>query len=369
MAGIRKRTWKNKSGKHTSYEITWVVDGKQYRKSGYESLIDAQVDLANVITGDNSNVKFGVLAENYLKKHCELNCKQSTQLLYKAYKKVHLQDFSNKIARNITKSDIMNLVLEIKNKGVTNKTVNGIITFVLAVLNYSVEMDLLKGYTVPKIKKLVQIKPEIKSLNETQMKVFLDVAKNDRFYAFFATALNTGMRRGELLALEWADIDFKNSRLKVNKQLYKGIAQPTKTNKERIIDIPDNLLNLLKHEKQNCNILTKYVFHGFKGQPIHPYYMEEKHFRPIIDECNKILDADNQITKFRFHDLRHTYATYLLSNGVPVKYVQKQLGHASAKMTLDVYASFMPSVKFGALDMLNKLQNDDTIEHKLSTEN
>lgn len=369
MAGIRRRIWKNKSGKHTCYEITWVIDGKQYRKSGYESLIDAQVDLANVITTDNSNIKFEKLADNYIKKHCKINCKPSTQLLYNTYIKVHLQEFKKKIARNITKSDIINLILEIKNKGVTNKTINGIITFVLAVLNYSVEMDLLKGYIVPKIKKLVQVRPEIKFLNETQIKVFLEVAKNDRFYAFFATALYTGMRRGELLALEWSDIDFKNSRLKVNKQLYKGVAQPTKTNKERIVDIPPNLLELLKQEKQNCNILTKYVFHGLKGQPIHPYYMEEKHFHPIIKACNEILDEENQIIKFRFHDLRHSYATYLLSRSVPVKYVQKQLGHASAKMTLDVYANVMPSVKFGALEMLENLQKNEQIEHKLSTEN
>ena len=369
MAGIRKRSWRNKSGKHICYEITWVIDGKQYRKSGYESLIDAQIDLANVITTNNSNIKFGVLADNYLKKHCEINCKETTRMLYNNYIKVHLQEFKNKIARNISKKDIHNLIIEIKNKGVTNKTINGIITFVIAVLNYSVEMDLLKGYIVPKIKKLVQVKPEIHFLNETQMKVFLEIAKTDRFYAFFATALYTGMRRGELLALEWSDIDFKNSQLKVNKQLYKGITQPTKTNKERIIDIPLNLLDILRKEKQECNLLTKYVFHGLKGQPIHPYYMEEKHFHPIINACNKILDEENQIRKFRFHDLRHTYATYLLSNGVPVKYVQKQLGHASAKMTLDVYASVMPGVKFEALEMLENLQKNEQIEHKLSTEN
>lgn len=49
MASIRKRTWKNKSGKHTCYEINYVIDGKQYRKSGYKSLLEAQLDLPNVI--------------------------------------------------------------------------------------------------------------------------------------------------------------------------------------------------------------------------------------------------------------------------------------------------------------------------------
>ena len=74
-----------------------------------------------------------------------------------------------------------------------------------------------------------------------------------------------------------------------------------------------------------------------------------------------------KIKKIRFHDLRHTYATYLLSNGIPVKYVQNQLGHTTAKMTLDTYAGVILTVKFGALELLNNIQNINKIEHDLST--
>ena len=369
MAKIRKRVWTNKSGKHTCWEITYTIDGKQYRKSGYETELDAQIDLPNIVKSPSSNVRLETIINDYQKRHCELICKPSTQALYDNYIKVHLSEFKKKIAKDVKKRDIENLILEIRNKGVTNKTVNGIMTFVQAVFNYGVDSGYLKENPVGKIKKLPQVKPPIKSLNEIQMQMFLNVAKGTRFYAFFATAIYTGMRRGELLALEWSDIDFKNARITVNKQLYKGIKSPTKTNKERVIDIPENLLEILKEHKHNCNILTKLVFHNFKGEPIHPYYMEEKHFHPLIKECNKHLDTENQIENFRFHDLRHTYATYLLSNSVPVKYVQNQLGHSTAKMTLDVYASYMPSVKFGALDLLQNLQKNKQFEHKLSTEN
>ncbi len=83
--------------------------------------------------------------------------------------------------------------------------------------------------------------------------------------------------------------------------------------------------------------------------------MESVYFHPLIEKCNKVLDEENHIKKIRFHDLRHTYATYLLSKGIPVKYVQDQLGHSTAKMTLDTYASVMPTVKFGAIDLLNSI--------------
>ena len=75
------------------------------------------------------------------------------------------------------------------------------------------------------------------------------------------------------------------------------------------------------------------------------------------------------MVKIRLHDLRHTYATYLLSKGVPIKYVQEKLGHSSAKMTLDVYAKYLPSVKFEAMNILNNLHKKDHTEHKQNTKN
>lgn len=371
MASIRKRIWKNKSGTHISYEINYVIDGKQYRKSGYKSELEAQLDLHNVVLDSSTDVRFSLLADDYINRHCELNCKPSTKALYENYLKVNLSDIKRKIAKDIKKRDIETLILTLKRNGLTNKTINGITTFVQAVLNYGVENGYLKENPVIRLKKLPQTKPPIHFLDEEQIEVFLEQAKNytPRYYAFFATALFTGMRRGELLGLEWSDIDFKNAKIKVNKQIYKGVKQSTKTNKERIIDIPENLLEILKEHKRENTVFSKLVFHNKEGQPIHPYNMEHAYFHPLIKRCNEILEEGHRIEKLRFHDLRHTYATYLLSKGIPVKYVQEQLGHSTARMTLDTYASVMPSVKFGALELLNKLQKNNEIEHKLSTEN
>ena len=95
--------------------------------------------------------------------------------------------------------------------------------------------------------------------------------------------------------------------------------------------------------------------------------MERHYFHATLKLVNKNLPEDEKI-QLRFHDLRHTYATFLLSKRVPIKYVQEQLGHSCAKMTLDVYASYMPSVKFEALKILNNLhkneENRAQIEHE-----
>ena len=369
MAKIRKRTWHNKSGKHTCYEITYVIDGKQYRKSGYESLLDAQVDLPNVIVDDNSNTKFGVISDSYLNRHCELNCKKSTKDLYENYINVHLEDFKRKIAKEINKRDFENLVLNLKQKELSNKTINGIVSLVISILNYGVDIGYLKTNPVPKYKRLPQVKPDLNFLNETQQKVFLEQAKNlpEMYYAFFYTALKTGMRRGELLALEWTDIDFKNAKIWISKQIYRGITQATKTGKERYVDMPESLIQVLKEHKLQ-GVLSKYVFHT-NGKPLHPFNMEDTYFKPLLKSCNKVLSEENKIQKLRFHDLRHSYATYLLCRGIPVKYVQERLGHSTARMTLDTYAKVMPSVKFGALELLDDIEKNKQIEHKLSTEN
>lgn len=369
MASIHKRTWKNKSGKHTAYEITYVLDGKQYKKGGYASLIDAQIDLPNVVMDCSTDIRFIALKELFITRHCALHCKQSTIDLYKRYCDLHLQSLYKKEAREINHKDIEALIFELKNKGLSNLSINKIIQLVKAIYNYGIEIKAVSNNPILKSYRLKEEKKQMNVLTESEINLFLNTAKekNLKIYTFLTTAVYTGMRRGELLALEWSDIDFKNQRILVNKQLYKKKATPPKNNKHRYIDIPTSLIEILKEYKQSQTILSKIVFCNKTGQYLHPSIMERRYFCATLNKVNKQLSEEDKIN-LRFHDLRHTYATLLLSKGVPIKYVQEQLGHSSAKMTLDVYASFLPSVKFEALNILNNLQkiesNISQIEHE-----
>lgn len=363
MAGISKKTWKTKSGIKSYYEITYYENGKQKKKGGFKTKLDAQIALKDVVTEKNTEITLKKLSEEYLKRHCELNCKPSTISLYESY----LRTIDNLLrikAKDITKRHIENLIIELKGRNICNKSINGIITFIQAMLNYALDNELLSSNPIARFKKLPQVKPPINFLNEIQQKVFLEQAETNRYYAFFYTALKTGMRRGELLALEWSDIDFKNNKIWVKRQIYRGVTQTTKTSKIRYVDMPDSLKNVLIEHKQG--ILSKYVFHH-NGKPLHPYNMEERYFKPLLKQCNQFLDEENQINKLRFHDLRHSFASYLLSKGVPVKYVSERLGHSSCKMTLDVYNSVMPSAKFGALDLLDSIEKNDEKSQKNRT--
>lgn len=354
MAKIRKRTWCNKSGKHISYEITYCVDGKQYKKSGYKTLLEAQLDLPNIVFDVSTDIRFSALTELFLTRHCTLKCKQSTTDLYKRNIKSHFKIFMQKPAKDITPRDIENFIFALKKKGLGHVYINKLIQLLRVIFNYAIDSELISKNPVLKKFRLPEEKKDINVLDEEQIQAFLDVARkrNIKTYAMMATFLYTGVRRGELLALEWSDIDFKNQKIKINKQIYLGKKVATKNNKYRNIDIPNNLIEIIKEYKIQQTILSKIVFCNLEGGYLTPSVLERHYFSATLKLLNK--EYPEQI-KIRLHDLRHTYATYLLSKGVPIKYVQEQLGHSSAKMTLDVYASYMPSVKFEALNILNNL--------------
>ena len=354
MAGINKKTWKTKNGIKYYYEITYYENGKQKKKGGYKSKLEAQIALKDVVTERNTEITLNKLSQQYLERHCTLNCKNSTITLYESYLKT-IKPLLRIKAKDITKRHIENLILELKTRDMSNKSINGIVTFIQAILNYAVDNELISNNPIIRLKKLPQVKPPINFLNETQIDIFLQQAETcpQTYKVFFYTAIFTGMRRGELLALEWSDINFKQNKIRVNKQIYRGITQTTKTGKERYIDMSERLKDvLIEHKSQG--ILSKYVFH-VNGKPLHPWNMEETYFKPLLKRCNKMLDEENQIKTLRFHDLRHTYATYLLSKNIPIKYVQQQLGHSTARMTLDTYANILPTIKNNAMDILNSL--------------
>ena len=105
--------------------------------------------------------------------------------------------------------------------------------------------------------------------------MFLNLAQNcpPVYYAFFYTALKTGMRRGELLALEWTDIDFKNSKIWVNKQIYRGVTQTTKTGKERYVDMPKNIKAKQYYLSTYFIRMVNHFIHGIWKKRILNHYL------------------------------------------------------------------------------------------------
>jgi integrase len=170
------------------------------------------------------------------------------------------------------------------------------------------------------------------------------------YYTIFYTALHTGMRRGELLALRWSDIELELMTISVNRSLQvlkdgtKIIREPKTPKARRLISMTPSLALQLREHKESQSALRllnnnpvqidDLIFSDLEGQPINP--------NTVTPAFNKI--AKRAGLKIRLHDLRHTHATLMLKSGVHPKIVSERLGHATVAFTLDTYSHGRPWV-------------------------
>ena len=182
---------------------------------------------------------------------------------------------------------------------------------------------------IPKIQK-----QEMKILRPEDMKAYLEAADKRGVLPMFYLELVTGIRKGELTALLWSDLDEERRTISVSKQAVGDrhrnvtISRPKTENSVRKISIPQSAIELLRqeHEKHPDN---PWMFPSPKtGEMYHPDSIAKLH--------EKILRDTGQ-EHIRFHDLRHTFATMALQNGVDVKTVSSMLGHYDAGFTLRTY--------------------------------
>ena len=177
--------------------------------------------------------------------------------------------------------------------------------------------------------------------------------------------LYTGMRRGELFALTWNDIDFEKRTITINKQLNRlknfdsnissktilQIQPYTKNSQERIISVSTIMLEKLKNYKIQQSKITwddlyndkKLVFCREDGT-----YLDPKTFEDFFKKTLKLAGVENT----NVHALRHTSATRALESNIPVKVVSKILGHANIQITLDTYTHVLPELQEEAMQII-----------------
>lgn len=147
----------------------------------------------------------------------------------------------------------------------------------------------------------------------------------------------TGMRSGEIRGLQWGDIDWNKGRIHVRRSYREGCFEEPKTRaSRRVIGLPMNLQSDLR-DWQVASPISKcdLVFPNSNGNPLSAANLLQRGFYPALRRAG--------LRKIRFHDLRHTFASLMIASGVDIVSVSRLLGHASPKITLDVYAHMLPS--------------------------
>ena len=181
----------------------------------------------------------------------------------------------------------------------------------------------------PKIRKV-----EMKILEPEQIHRYLLAAENHNALPMFYLELVSGLRKGELVALRWDDVDTERNTVSVSKQLVRNpdgtleLTQPKTETSIREVSIPQEAVDLLKQEHA-LHPDNPYLFPSAKtGEMYHPDSVVNLH-KKILREAG--------IPHIRFHDLRHTFATMALQSGVDIKTVSAMLGHYDAGFTLKTY--------------------------------
>lgn len=353
---IRKRQLK--SGYTWEFCITISKNPrKQYRKSGFKTKLEAQqaeaeaiIKLKQGLNLDTENSTFKELAELFLK-FCE-NKSKSINRNYRNSFKNHLQDFHYMYLKDISSLFVENWV---KNCNKTPETIAECIKFAKAAFNYAIKHDLVnknpflridKPKAIPKERKRLTIDEALKLLEECK-KIFPD------FYPILATQIFTGLREGELLALKWKDFNFQTGKLKVQRQYTQGeLKEALKTSSSyRTVDICPTLIKILKAHKKRSILISEFVFVNSKGNLHNPRNLIQRRFEPLLEKTfgNK--------KYMRFYDLRGTYVDILLSQGVPLKYIQAQVGHSNFLTTMNAYSKLIKDVNEHAVNIIEKTVN------------
>jgi len=217
-------------------------------------------------------------------------------------------------------------------KGLSAKTVRNINQVISSAMDLAVAQKIIlenptNACSLPRVEH-----KEMQTISSEQLQTFLEEAKRSGVYEMYYIELSTGLRRGELLGLKWEDIDMKQGIIRVRRQVSridgKIVEAPLKTkNSYRAVTISPQAVEVLKAQKEKTD--DEYVFPSPNGGPISP--------DSVNNMLHRVLDRAG-IPRVRFHDMRHTFATLALQNGVDIKTVSGMLGHFSAGFTLDTYA-------------------------------
>lgn len=204
---------------------------------------------------------------------------------------------------------------------------------------------------------------ESKMLSPDQARTFIDAARGESLEALYNVALSLGLRMGEALGLRWQDIDLDRRTLIVNRILERigrgdgsklMLVEPKTSRSRRTVNLPDAAARALRAHKvrqleERLMAGARWqdqglVFPSTIGTPLEPHTLH--------DDFKRIL-VKAKLPDIRFHDLRHSAASLMLAQGIPLRSIQEVLGHSSITLTANLYAHVGEQLKREAADAMD----------------
>lgn len=190
------------------------------------------------------------------------------------------------------------------------------------------------------------VKSKMHTLSADQVAKLFEAAIGERLEALYVVAVGTGLRLGELFGLQWPDVDLEAGMINVQRSLSEvngrlTLGEPKTAKSRRQVDLPQEVVDALHAHRKRMLVeghaAVEYVFCNSIGGPLRRSHFHAQHYKPLLAKAG--------LPAIRFHDLRHTSATLLLSAGVHPKVVQERLGHSNISMTMDTYSHVLPTMQ------------------------
>jgi len=224
------------------------------------------------------------------------------------------------------------------------KTINNALAVLSKLINLAKEQGVLAH--TPDVKLFKVKKPDYDFLTFDEVDQLIEAAEPQDM-ALLTTAPKTGLRQGELIGLQWPDIDLVRAKLHVKRTIWRGVEGTPKSGSTRTVDLPESVVEALKAHR---HLRGPFVFCQENGEHLTPGMMDH-----LLITTLKRAGITREKGTIGWHDLRHTYGSHLAMEGVPLKVIQELMGHATLEMTMR-YAHLSPNVKHEAVKALDRRQ-------------
>ena len=291
-----------------------------------------------------SDIPFGDWLDFWYQNFCKLTIKPKTQACYENRIYTHIIPAIGKIPLNkLTQNDLQQFYSRLKKsgrkrltekygEGLSDRMVRSCHTTCRAALEKAVAEGLITSNPAIGSKLPPKKSKEMQVLTQAEIMRFLIQAKAEKYYELFLLELTTGMRRGEILGLKWSDLDMQTGDLQIMRQVVKVEGKTTvstlKTkSSRRTVRLAKEMVELLTEMKQTAKSEWMFPSPVKENAPRDPSAVYRR-FQLILERA--------KYKKVRFHDLRHTFATMAIENGMDVKTLSAMIGHVSAETTVNV---------------------------------
>ena len=354
-----------KNGKKVGYRgAYWVhtaegpkrryVSGKT-REEVHDKLIEALGSRAQGLVFDAGSLTIGEYLTRWLEDSVRGTVRVSTYEVHRHMIQPHIVPALGRLKlKDLNPAHVRALYREKLDSGLSAATVRKMHSILRKALKQAVLDGLIPRNVCEAVKPPKVERKEITPLDRQQAKALLEAASGDRLEALYVLAVHTGMREGELLGLKWEDVDLERGLLRLRHALVReggkvvlgDLKTPKSRRSVRLTAVATNALrgHLERQLAEMERMGSLYqpgglVFATEHGTLINPSNLRNRSFKPLLRRAFGEARPD-----ICFHDLRHTCATLLLTQGTHPKLVQELLGHATIAMTLDTYSHFLPSM-------------------------